>query len=87
VEGSPQSNLDYRLGFVSDFLESGVQAVITSLWRLNEADVASFVAEFYRNLESSPDVVLALSNTRRSIFLASGPVDYSRWGGFQIYIE
>ena len=87
VEGSPEPNLDYRLGFVSDFLESGVQAVIISLWRLNDAEVASFVTEFYRNLEASPDVVLALSDTRRSILQASGPVDYSRWGGFQIYIE
>ena len=87
VEGSPESNLNYRLGFVSDFLDSGVRAVITSLWRLNDREVAGFVAEFYRSLESSPDVVLALSNTRRSFLRASSPVDYSRWGGFQIYIE
>ena len=87
MEGSPEPNLDYRLGFVTDLLESGAQAVITSLWRLNDREVASFVAEFYRNLQSSPDVVLALSNARRSILLASNPLDYSRWGGFQIYIE
>jgi tetratricopeptide (TPR) repeat protein len=87
VEGSPESRLDNRLGFVSDFLESGVQAVVTSLWRLNDREVASFVTEFYRNLESSPDVVLALSNTRRSMLQASSPMDYSLWGGFQIYIQ
>jgi len=87
VEGTERFNLDYQLGFVFDFLASGVPLVVTSLWRIPDPERARFFAEFYRNLESNPDAAAALAMTRRAFLTASDPVDYIRWGGFQIYID
>jgi CHAT domain-containing protein len=87
MEGTERFSLDYQLGFVSDFLASGVPLVVTSLWRIPDPERARFFAEFYRNLESNPDTAAALAMTRRAFLAASDPVDYIRWGGFQIYID
>jgi len=87
IEGTERFNLDHQPGFVSDFLVSGVSLVITSLWRIPDMERAQFFAEFYRNLESSPDVAAALARTRRAFLTESGSVDYTRWGGYQIYIN
>jgi CHAT domain-containing protein len=87
IEGTERFNLDHHLGFVSDFLASGVSLVVTSLWRIPDAERAQFFAEFYRNLESNPDAAAALAKTRRAFLAASAPADYIRWGGFQIYID
>ncbi len=87
IEGTQRFNLDHQLAFVSDFLASGVPLVVTTLWRIPDAELAKFFAEFYRNLESNPDTAAALASTRRDLLTASGSVDYTRWGGFQIYIN
>ncbi|MEE8496246.1 MAG: CHAT domain-containing protein [Xanthomonadales bacterium] len=87
IEGTERLNLGHQLGFVSDFLVSGVPLVVTSLWRISDAERARFFAGFYRNLESNPDAVAALAKTRRAFLTASGPADYIQWGGFQIYIN
>lgn len=87
IEGTERFSLDYRLGFVSDFLASGVSLVVTSLWRIPDPERARFFAELYRNLENNPDIAAALARTRRAYLTASDPVDYIRWGGFQIYID
>jgi CHAT domain-containing protein len=87
IEGTERFNLDYQLGFVSDFLALGVPLVVTSLWRIPDTERAQFFAEFYRNLESNPDSAAALVMTRRAFLTASDPVDYIRWGGFQVYID
>jgi len=87
IEGTERFNLDHQLGFVSDFLALGVPRVVTSLWRIPDTERAQFFAEFYRNLESNPDSAAALAMTRRAFLTASDPVDYIRWGGFQIYID
>ncbi|MCH7505963.1 MAG: CHAT domain-containing protein [Proteobacteria bacterium] len=79
--------MGHQLAFVSDFLASGVPLVVTSLWRIPDAERARFFAEFYRNLKSIPDTAAALASTRRDIHTASGSADYTRWGGFQIYIN
>jgi CHAT domain-containing protein/tetratricopeptide (TPR) repeat protein len=87
IEGTERFSLDYRLGFVSDFLASGVSLVVTSLWRIPDPERARFFAEFYRNLENNPEPAAALAQTRRAFLSASGSADYIRWGGFQIYID
>jgi CHAT domain-containing protein len=87
IEGTERFNLDYRVGFVSDFLASGVSLVVTSLWRIPDAERALFFAEFYRNLGSNPDITAALARTRRTFLRTSVSADYVRWGGFQIYID
>ena len=87
IEGTHRFHLDHQLAFVSDFLASGVPLVVATLWRIPDAERARFFAEFYRNLESNPDTAAALTKTRRDLLTASGSVDYTRWGGFQIYIN
>ena len=87
IEGMERFNLDHQAGFISDFLASGVSLVVASLWRIPDPERAQFFAVFYKNLAGNPDIATALSRTRRTLLTASDPVDYIRWGGFQIYID
>ncbi len=87
IEGTQRFNLGHQLAFVSDFLASGVPLVVTSLWRIPDAERARFFAEFYRNLKSIPDTAAALARTRRALLTENGSADYARWGGFQIYFN
>jgi CHAT domain-containing protein len=87
IEGMERLDVDHQLGFVSDTLASGVSLVITSLWRISDAERARFFSEFYKNLASNPDIAAAFARTRRSFLSASDSGDYSRWGGFQLYIK
>jgi CHAT domain-containing protein/tetratricopeptide (TPR) repeat protein len=87
IEGMERLSVDQQLGFVSDILASGVSLVITSLWRVPDAERAQFFGEFYKNLEGNPDIAAAFSKTRRAFLSASDSMDYSRWGGFQLYIK
>lgn len=87
IEETERFNMDHPLAFVADFLASGVSIVVTSLWQIPDQDRAQFFAEFYRNLENNPDTAAALASTRRAFLTASSPVDYRRWGGFQLYIN
>ncbi len=87
IEGTERLNLDQKLGFVSDLLASGVSLVITSLWENSDAERAGFFAEFYRNLKSNPDAVVALTMTRRAFLAETGSFSYKQWGGFQVYAK
>ncbi len=86
-EGTERFKLDPDPGFVSDFLTSGAAVVISSLWRIPDAERAQFFSEFYRNLENNPDIAAALSTSKRTFLTTGVAADYIRWGGFQLYLN
>jgi CHAT domain-containing protein len=86
VSGS-RSGFDSRLGFVSDILEAGAANVLASLWPTADSETAVFMREFYRTLDSDPDLVEALSGIRKSRMKSGGEANLDSWAGFQLYIR
>lgn len=75
------------LGFVSDFLGSGVDSVVSSLWPLEDESRAVFMDAFYRNLADEPDVAKALFRTKRAFFEPQRATSPGLWSAFQLYIN
>ncbi len=58
---------DEILGLVRGLLYAGAQAVLVSLWDVNDAVTALFMKSFYRELMLAPSISAALRNTMLSI--------------------
>ena len=58
---------DEILGLVRGLLYAGAQAVLVSLWDVNDAVTALFMKAFYRELMHAPSISAALRNTMLSI--------------------
>jgi CHAT domain-containing protein len=87
VVADSRSSFDSRLGFVSDFLESGVSNVVASIWSGGDSETAAFMLEFYAELESTRDVAEALSNTRMRRMESGAEANLRSWAGFQLFIR
>jgi CHAT domain-containing protein len=87
VQGSGTSSFNSYLGFVSDLMQSGIAVVVVSLWAIEDAERARFMAAFYRNLATNPDVAMALLKTRQQVFSGMNSENTGLWGGFQVYIN
>jgi CHAT domain-containing protein/tetratricopeptide (TPR) repeat protein len=87
LQGSNRSRFSSYLGFVTDLLSSGVDAVVASLWALEDPDLALFMAAFYQNLADHPDVATALLKTRRDMLLTPTTEAPGSWAGFQVYFD
>lgn len=51
---------DELVGLVRGWLYAGAQAVLATLWDVNDRSTAEFMALFYRNLRTSPDKAVAI---------------------------
>ncbi len=58
---------DEILGLVRGLLYAGAQAVLVSLWDVNDAVTSLFMKTFYRQLMRAPSAAAALRDTMRSI--------------------
>jgi len=87
LHGESASRFNGRLGFVTDLLQSGVDAVVASLWLLGDSELAYFMDAFYQNLANNPDAVIALLKTRRQVFSESKSENIRLWAGFQVYVN
>lgn len=87
VVGGNKTPFDSGLGFVSDFLAAGANAVVVTIWPAGDTQTTRFVTDFYRNLESNGDVVEALSKTRNSRIENRDMANFRTWAGFQLYIR
>lgn len=87
VAGSSPSGFENRLGFVSDFLDMGANAVLFSLWTVDDRDSAAFVNEFYDHLESTRDASKALWLTRKGRLKSGDAANLASWAGFQLFIR
>jgi CHAT domain-containing protein len=87
VSSLSQSGFDSRLGFVSDFLRNGASNVVVSLRSRNDSETAGFMADFYKELESSQNVAEALSRSKIKSMKSADPGNFMSWAGFQLYIR
>jgi CHAT domain-containing protein len=87
VVADSRSSFDNRLGFVSDFLESGVSNVVASIWSGGDSETAAFMLDFYADLESTRDVAEALSRTRMRRMESGDEANLRSWAGFQLFIR
>ena len=87
VSSLSQSGFDSRLGFVSDFLRNGARNVVVSLRSRDDSETALFMADFYRELESSKNVAEALSRSKVNLMKSVDPGNFMSWAGFQLYIR
>lgn len=72
---------DNNLGFVTELLASGADAVITSLFPVSDKASAEFMSDFYTELARSGNVKQALVKTKRN-HLMKFPV--RDWAAFQM---
>ena len=75
---------DSNLGFVSEFLNAGADAVLATLFPLPDKFAADFMSSFYANLHSTTGVRAALSATKRDLIASSEP---ARWAAFQLTLK
>jgi CHAT domain-containing protein/tetratricopeptide (TPR) repeat protein len=87
VVAGNRSSFDNRMGFISEFLDAGVDNVVASLWTYGDAEAAAFMGEFYRELESTRDVAEALLLTRMRRMDSNDEANFRSWAGFQLYIR
>jgi CHAT domain-containing protein len=72
------------LGLVTAALEAGADAVIASLWPVEDEARGRFVAAFYTHLEESHDTAAALALTKRD---AMREGDVRDWASFQLFLD
>ena len=87
VMGTNHSSFDSRLGLVSDFLQAGATSVVASVWPFGDSETAGLMRDFYQELESSRDVVDALSRARKMRMKSVNASNFREWAGFQLYIR
>jgi tetratricopeptide (TPR) repeat protein len=87
VSSFSPAGFDSRMGFVSDFLRNGARNVVVSLRSGEDSETATFMADFYKELDSVQDVAEALSRSRTKLMKSVDPGNFMSWAGFQLYIR
>jgi CHAT domain-containing protein len=87
VSSFSPAGFDSRMGFVSDFLRNGARNVVVSLRSGEDSETATFMADFYHELDSVQDVAEALSRSRTKLMKSVDPGNFMSWAGFQLYIR
>lgn len=71
---------DELLGLVRGLLYAGTQALMVTLWEVNDASTSEFMQAFYRCLSTEPNKALALRKAMKSV-RESNPLPYY-WAPF-----
>ena len=58
---------DELLGLARGPLYAGAQAVLVTLWDVNDKSTAEFMKAFYRHLQAAPDKAIALQRAMRDL--------------------
>jgi CHAT domain len=74
---------DEAVGLVRAFLAAGAARVLASLWAVDDAVTARFMAHFYQSLRAGGDCALALAQAQRAI-AATHPHPHF-WGAFALH--
>lgn len=72
-------------GFAGILLQAGVDGMVGSLWRVDDASTARLMIEFHRTFASSGDVPSALRAAQLQMLRSTDPKDRSpaAWAGFR----
>ena len=85
--GANRSDFDSRMGFVSDFLDGGVENVLVSFWFDESSGSVDFLRKFYAELGATGDIAEALSITRNARLKSGDEANFRSWAGFQLFIR
>ena len=83
----PLSVFDSRPGLIGDFIDTGAQSVIASLWSTDGKAVEALIIDFYRRLEVSGNIAGSLRDARRQYQLNNRDNGLYDWAGYQLYIQ
>lgn len=70
------------LGFAPAFLAAGSEAVVASLWPVDDAVTVGLMREFYRELARGADVATALAAAQRRVRAHASSGSPVHWAGF-----
>jgi CHAT domain-containing protein len=87
VTERPNEGFTSYPGLVTDFLDAGVRSVIASQWASSGEAKELFIAEFYRLLEDSGNVVDALQAAKLKYLSDNHENGLFDATGFQLYIQ
>ncbi len=85
VKQRPTSAFISQPGFVSDFFEAGVKAVIVRLWTSGGSVPQHFLKDFYFQLERSGSPAEALIYSKRRYIEKQRENGLYDWAGFQLF--
>lgn len=85
VQGLAGSASSQQIGLVSDFLQSGANAVIAQIMPLPEAESLAFLGQFYTELRASGDISSAFTRTKRAAIKSADPADKNAWSALQLF--
>jgi CHAT domain-containing protein len=83
--GSQQFSFDSNLGFVSEFMNSGANFVVASLWPVGDRFSFDFMTHFYTHLAKGSTPAQALTFTKRTMQKTSKHNNLNQWAAFQLY--
>jgi CHAT domain-containing protein/tetratricopeptide (TPR) repeat protein len=83
----PLSSFNNQAGFVADFVDVGVHAVIANLWASDGKAAEAFMTDFYRKLEVSGNIASSLQDAKRQYLKNNRQDGLHDWAGYQLFIE
>ena len=87
MNGHPLSSFNNQAGFVADFVNVGVHAVITNSWASDGKAAEAFITDFYRKLEVSGNIANSLQDAKRQYLKNNRQDGLYDWAGYQLFIE
>lgn len=78
---------DSNLGFLSEFLQAGADAVVATLWPVSDLHTRDFMLDFYSALLNGMEIPEALTLTKRSYMKAAQPKGTQGWAAYQLYVN
>lgn len=85
VTEQPDSAFISQPAFVSDFIGVGAQSVIARFWVSGGGISELFIKDFYRQLETTGNVAIALTNAKRAYLRTNRENGLYDWAGYQLF--
>ena len=80
-------SFERNLGYVSQFLHAGANAVVASLWPVSDDFAQEFMQTFYALLIEGKDAPRALAIAKRRLIARGETAATVEWASFQIYLR
>lgn len=80
-------SFDSNLGFVSEFLQAGADAVVATLWPVPDRYTRDFMLDFYSTALNGVTIPEVLTLTKRRYMNTAQPEGGLGWATYQIYVN
>ena len=87
LRNEPFSPFNNQLGLVSDLADTGVEAVIASLWSTNGPAIEALTTSFYHELKTTGNVAGSLNKAKRQYLDDNSDNGLYDWVSFQLFIN